>query len=356
MTEMIARGAQIVLAISGAYLIALWFVLVVWTYRDIEARSQNVVTQVVSTLLVVLFFVPGVLLYLILRPKETLDATFQRSLEEEYLLQDLEELPLCSSCHRYVEDDYQLCPHCHVTLRESCGACERLVDVRWSICPYCSAPQHGRGVGVEQVEAPAARWIAPGVPRRRQLTPRTTSTPAPPISLPTATPDHVTPEVVAALAQPSTVPSALRSLARPFDRFRDRDQPTDQSAAADLDESEPALAASGGTSVGSVPRGRFRPFGFTPADLTTPSSAGAPGPSQPDSEAPLSASDRTGETPPPANGHGTNGSASNGREPLYDLRAATPLKLVAGDLKKNDAEQDEAPPVVASTAKDGSKV
>ena len=36
------------------------------------------------------FFVPGVLLYMMLRPKETLDLTFQRSLEEEYLLQDIE--------------------------------------------------------------------------------------------------------------------------------------------------------------------------------------------------------------------------------------------------------------------------
>lgn len=158
----LARGAQIFAALAGAYLVALWFVLAVWTYRDIESRSKNVVTQIFSTLLVVLFSVPGVLLYMILRPKETLDSTFQRSLEEEYLLQDLEELPLCPSCQRYVEDDFVLCPHCQTKLRDNCHACGRLVDLKWSICPYCSADQSKEAVAaaLERVEAPEPRFIA----------------------------------------------------------------------------------------------------------------------------------------------------------------------------------------------------
>ena len=122
MVELLARGAQILIAIGGAYLLAVWFVLIVWTYRDIESRSTSVVTQVVSTLLSVLFFVPGVLLYLLLRPKETLDQAFQKSLEEEYLLQDLEDLPDCPNCHRNVRDDYVLCPSCHAKLLAAISA------------------------------------------------------------------------------------------------------------------------------------------------------------------------------------------------------------------------------------------
>ena len=90
--SIIARALQVLLALGGAYLIATWFVLAVWTYRDIEARSKNVATQIFSTLLSVFFWIPGVLLYMMLRPKETLDEAYQRSLEEEYLLQDLQEL------------------------------------------------------------------------------------------------------------------------------------------------------------------------------------------------------------------------------------------------------------------------
>ena len=138
--ETAARGAQFLLAIGIAYLIALWFALVAWTFRDIEARSRSVFTQVFSTLLVVLFFVPGLLLYLILRPKETLDQAFQRSLEEEYLLQDLDDLPLCPGCQRSVDPEFVLCPHCQTSLRGPCPACSRLIDLRWDVCPYCSVP------------------------------------------------------------------------------------------------------------------------------------------------------------------------------------------------------------------------
>lgn len=170
MEAVAARAIQVLAALGGAYLVALWFVLVVWTFRDIETRSRNVVTQVFSTLLVVLFYVPGVLLYLILRPKETLDAAFQRSLEEEYLLQDLEELPLCRSCQHYVEDDFMICPHCQTHLREACAACARLVDLRWNLCPYCGTEQtRTKESETERVPQPAARWVAPAALKRRVL-------------------------------------------------------------------------------------------------------------------------------------------------------------------------------------------
>ena len=140
MIETAARGAQFLLAIGIAYFVALWFALVAWTFRDIEARSRSVFTQVFSTLLVVLFFLPGLLLYLILRPKETLDQAFQRALEEEYLLQDLDDLPLCPGCQRSVDPEFVLCPHCQTALRGPCPACSRLIDLRWHVCPYCSVP------------------------------------------------------------------------------------------------------------------------------------------------------------------------------------------------------------------------
>ena len=148
MIETAARGVQFLLAIGIAYLVALWFALVAWTFRDIEARSRSVFTQVFSTLLVVLFFVPGLLLYLILRPKETLDQAFQRALEEEYLLQDLDDLPLCPGCQRTVDPEFVLCPHCQTALRGPCPACSRLIDLRWDVCPYCSVPVDRAAFGV----------------------------------------------------------------------------------------------------------------------------------------------------------------------------------------------------------------
>lgn len=136
--EVFASGAKLIIALGLAYFAALWFALIVWTYRDIEQRTRSVITQIFATLLAVLFFVPGALLYLVLRPRETLDEAFQRSLEEEYLLQDLEDLPRCHSCHRAIESDWVICPSCHTELRHECPTCAHLVRVTWDICPYCA--------------------------------------------------------------------------------------------------------------------------------------------------------------------------------------------------------------------------
>lgn len=163
---LVARGLQILLALGGAYLIATWFVLAIWTFRDIESRSRNVLTQVFSTLLVVLFWVPGWLLYRLLRPGETLDEAYQRSLEEEYLLQDLQELPLCPTCNHFVEDDWQLCPHCNTQLREDCGSCGRLIDLRWDVCPYCGV-QHAHDHDQAEVKIDDDRWIDPAAIEKR---------------------------------------------------------------------------------------------------------------------------------------------------------------------------------------------
>ena len=160
--EVIARAFQLLVAMTGAYVVALWFALVVWTFRDIESRSRSVVAQIFSTLVVVLFFVPGVLIYLILRPRQTLDEAFARSLEEEYLLQDLEDLSLCPTCHRPVREEFVVCPSCYTELRRACPACARLVDLNWAVCAYCATELAPReleeldGAAVEYVEPPRA--------------------------------------------------------------------------------------------------------------------------------------------------------------------------------------------------------
>jgi hypothetical protein len=163
--EVVARTLQLFLALAGAWALALWFALAIWTYRDITARTTNPITHVFSTLMVVLFWVPGAIIYLILRPRETLDEAFQRAMEEEYLLQDLDDFPICPSCRRSVHDEFLFCPHCTVELRRSCRSCARPVDVRWEICPYCGTTQRPveEPVIVPVPDAPGRR-----APRRRQ--------------------------------------------------------------------------------------------------------------------------------------------------------------------------------------------
>jgi len=140
--ELLANAVQLFLALTLAYALALWFALVVWTYRDIVGRSSNVITHIFSTLIVVLFWVPGAIIYLILRPRETLDESFQRAMEEEYLRHDLDDFAACPSCSQVIRDEYVFCPHCSTELRHACVNCQRMIDNRWESCAYCGSAQY----------------------------------------------------------------------------------------------------------------------------------------------------------------------------------------------------------------------
>jgi len=132
-------------ALLGAFLTAAWISVVIWAFRDIRARSRDIFAQVLATLMVLLFFplfpLPGLLLYFILRPRETLAEIYERSLEEEVLLQGIEERLACPGCNRRIEEDFVVCPTCHTRLKKRCPACGRLLHLRWNICPYCGATQ-----------------------------------------------------------------------------------------------------------------------------------------------------------------------------------------------------------------------
>jgi RNA polymerase subunit RPABC4/transcription elongation factor Spt4 len=130
-------------AFGGAFLVALWIALIIWTYRDIRARARDPFVQILSALLVAVLNLPGILVYLILRPPRTLEEEYQRTLEEEALLQALEDLPLCPGCERRVRDEWQVCPNCHTKLKKSCHNCGKLMELPWNICPFCGTPAVG---------------------------------------------------------------------------------------------------------------------------------------------------------------------------------------------------------------------
>jgi RNA polymerase subunit RPABC4/transcription elongation factor Spt4 len=128
-------------AFFGAFLVALWASLVIWTFRDMRARTRDAFAQILASVMVLVLGPFGVVLYFILRPSETLAEKYERSLEEEALLQDIEERHICPGCKQPIESDFVLCPICHTHLRHPCIHCGRLIHPRWSLCPYCGQDQ-----------------------------------------------------------------------------------------------------------------------------------------------------------------------------------------------------------------------
>ena len=113
----IGAALQTVVAVFGALLVAFWIALIIWTFRDMRARTRDILAALLATLLVLLFGPIGLGLYLLLRPRDTLAEQYERMLEEEALLRDMEEQPVCSSCQHKIQPDWMLCPHCTAELR-----------------------------------------------------------------------------------------------------------------------------------------------------------------------------------------------------------------------------------------------
>lgn len=135
--ETIASYFTVGAAIIGALLAALWISIVIWTFRDMRLRSRDPFAQILAAVVVAILPIVGVIIYLILRPPETLAEAYERALEEEALLQEIEERPHCPGCSRVVEAGWILCPHCHTRLRKRCTDCDELLELQWNLCPYC---------------------------------------------------------------------------------------------------------------------------------------------------------------------------------------------------------------------------
>jgi RNA polymerase subunit RPABC4/transcription elongation factor Spt4 len=124
-------------AILGALLAALWLSLIIWAFRDMRARSRDPFAQLLAALVVAALPLVGIIIYFILRPPETLAEAYERALEEEALLQEIEERPACPGCSRTIEANWLLCPYCHTRLRKVCSDCQSLLDLSWNLCPFC---------------------------------------------------------------------------------------------------------------------------------------------------------------------------------------------------------------------------
>ena len=120
------------------FFVVFWVSTVVWTFRDIRSRTQDFLSQILATVLAAVFPIAGLLIYMILRPRQTLAEIYERQLEEESLLAEMTERQTCGNCHARVEPDFQVCATCGQKLKRSCPKCERLLELRWTFCPYCA--------------------------------------------------------------------------------------------------------------------------------------------------------------------------------------------------------------------------
>jgi Double zinc ribbon len=123
------------------YAVLLWLGTAYWAFRDMQARTENPILPYFSAALIIFFtpllFVFAVVLYLIVRPRESLAEIYERSLAEESLLAEVEKNELCPVCRDRVHADWLVCPNCRTRLHRVCPSCNRLADPHWPLCAYC---------------------------------------------------------------------------------------------------------------------------------------------------------------------------------------------------------------------------
>jgi RNA polymerase subunit RPABC4/transcription elongation factor Spt4 len=167
---------QIGIRVLVAYVVLIWLASAFWAYRDMRLRSASAITPYVAAAAIIvftpIFFLFGLLLYRIVRPKETIAEVNERTLAEETMLAEVASHAHCANCSRPVHEEWIICPTCRNRLRRVCPNCERLIELDWSLCAWC-------GKDFERADAPGLTAYMPSA----RPTPRPTQVP---VRMPTA--------------------------------------------------------------------------------------------------------------------------------------------------------------------------
>ena len=92
--------AKVAGALVGSYLGLLWVASILWAYRDIRGRTRDPVSHIVAVGIVGVLPLVGLPIYFALRPDETLQAAYDRQLEQESILSELHSVSACPNCRR----------------------------------------------------------------------------------------------------------------------------------------------------------------------------------------------------------------------------------------------------------------
>jgi len=121
--------------LSMAIALAFWVASVWWVFSDARRRIEDPWLVATATVLGVLPPL-GPMLYLLLRPAESLADTRERKAIQG-LRQLLSRVEFCHECGAESDASFHLCPVCATELRRACPQCEELLKPIWQACPFC---------------------------------------------------------------------------------------------------------------------------------------------------------------------------------------------------------------------------
>lgn len=133
--------------------IGFWIIVVGWIWVDSGERTTNLLVRVTSTVLVAVFNVVGLIVYLIVRSKQTIQDLYWADLERRYLKYETSELGDCPNCKLSFQPGFNICPRCGYDIKKQCKGCNIWVDKSYRFCPFCRAPFEDVVKVTEKVES-----------------------------------------------------------------------------------------------------------------------------------------------------------------------------------------------------------
>jgi hypothetical protein len=97
--------------------------------------------------------VVGWIIYLIVRPSETIDEIYWGDLERRYLKYEAKDLGDCPRCGSQLYPGFIFCPNCGKRLKRKCPKCEVYVDLDHKYCPNCGNQMKKNTVKEEEITA-----------------------------------------------------------------------------------------------------------------------------------------------------------------------------------------------------------
>jgi len=131
------RGSGALIIVSAILMTVFWVLVVGWVWNDILERTGNRYLRLLSAFLVIVFGPAGLAIYLLVRPRDTIEEIYWEDLEKRYLIYETSELRDCPKCGYQLNPGFINCPRCGHSVKERCSQCAVYIEKEWGFCPYC---------------------------------------------------------------------------------------------------------------------------------------------------------------------------------------------------------------------------
>ena len=135
-SDSLLNAILLVAQLAIVYVAILWLCVVYWAYRDARRRTPDIGLAIGAAALVLFFLLPGYWVYLLVRPRLTMNEVSEERARQVLLAEYMRRCPSCASS---VSSEYVVCPRCRTRLKATCASCQKPVEPAWIACAYCAS-------------------------------------------------------------------------------------------------------------------------------------------------------------------------------------------------------------------------